>query len=122
MEINLQIIVDPGFDSLRESIFCGIIRLKRINRDPVFLWINNPVFANTCSTIFEQFRIVVHPPAVRRDDLNDPVRRTSAAFVRKLIGITYNADIRFDIVFVIFVQKYGKWGNINLTGAAFLSM
>ena len=59
MEINLQIIVDPGFDSLRESIFCGIIRLKRINRDPVFPWINNPVFANTCSTIFEQFRIVV---------------------------------------------------------------
>ena len=98
-EINLQIIINHGFDSLRESIFCGIIRLKRINHDPVFLWINNPVFTNSCSAVFEQFRVVVHAPAVRGDDLNDPVRRTCAAFVCELVSAAYNAYIRFDIVF-----------------------
>ena len=119
-EINLQIIIDPGFDSLRESIFCGIVGFKRINRDSVFLRINNPVFTNSGSTVFEQFSVVIHAPAARGDNLNDPIRRTCATFVCEFVRAAYNAYIRLDIVFIIFIQKYGKWGDIDFTGAAFI--
>ena len=54
---------------------------------------------NTGSTVFEQFSVVVHPPAAWGNDLNDPVRCTCAAFVCEFARITYNAYIWLDIYY-----------------------
>src|SRR5699024_1589659 len=91
-----------------------------VNEDTIFLRVNNPVFTDSRSAVFEQLCKIVHPPAARRDYFDNPVWSTCAAFVCELLRGAYNAYIRLDIVFIVFIQKYGKWGNIDLTGAFFL--
>ena len=110
-----------GFDGFRKCVVASILIFEIVNKDPVFLRINNPVFTNTGSTVFEQFSVVVHPSASRGYNFNNPVRRTCAAFVCELVSTAYNAYIRlYIILLIICIEKYSEWSNIDLTGAALL--
>ena len=54
------------------------------------------------------------PPTRRHQQILGALYRKIADYIDKKGG-----SCELDIVFVIFVQKYGKRGNVDLTGAAF---
>lgn len=49
-------------------------------------------------------------------NFDDPVGCTSTAFVCEFVGVADYTDIRFNIICIIFIQKNGKWCNVDLTG------
>jgi hypothetical protein len=59
---------------------------------------------------------IVHPPAAGGYNFYDPVRSPGASFFVKLVGITDHADVRFYIVCVISIQKYGKGSKKTFAG------
>ena len=84
--------------------------LKVIDRNQVPLIINDPVFPDTRSPVFEQLLIVVHGAACGGDDFDDPIRRPLAAFPSELFPIAYDRDVRFYVNPVVCIQEYGKRG------------
>lgn len=62
-EIDVKIIENANFYSISKGMISSVLRFEIINKDTVFLWINDPVFTDAGSTVFKQFGIVIHPPA-----------------------------------------------------------
>ena len=75
-KVNLEIVVNAGFDSIMERVIPSIFRFKIIDKDAVFFRVYNPVFPDACRAVFEQLGMVVSPPAAGGYDLDDPVRST----------------------------------------------
>ena len=118
-KVNLEIVVNAGFDSIMERVIPSIFRFKIIDKDAVFFRVYNPVFPDACRAVFEQLGMVVSPPAAGGYDFKHPVRRAIAALIIQFLGIADNRDIRFYIVPVILVKEYGKWGKKRFARAAF---
>ena len=53
--------------------------------------------------------IFVHGLGAGRNDLDNPVRRSAAALVVQLRRVTDHGNVRFDIVYIVFVEEYRKW-------------
>ena len=116
-EINVQIFIDTGLDGICEGILLGIAGIEVINQDQIFGRINNPVFPDASRAVFEQFCEIIHAFAAGGYNFNDPVRRTAAALISEFGCVTDDGYIRLHVSSVVLIQKYGKWGSINLAGA-----
>lgn len=53
IKINCQIIINTNFDRIRKRVLSSIFGFKIVNGDSVLFCIDNPIFPNTSSTIFE---------------------------------------------------------------------
>lgn len=65
----------------------------------------DPIFSNSCCTIFKQFLITIHLSTTRRNKFNHPLRSAITPFIRNLIFVTDNRYIRLDIIFIFFIQE-----------------
>ena len=81
--------------------------------------IHNPVFPNAGFRIESIFCIVVHAAAAGGDDLDNKIGSALASPVREFTLVTDDADIGFDVSFIIGVEIDGERGRINPTDSFF---
>lgn len=62
-KINEKTIINIHSNSIRKSIFFCIFLIKAPHSNPVFVRINNPVFADSCRTVFEKLDEIIHTAA-----------------------------------------------------------
>lgn len=70
---------------------------KIIYQNKILIRIYQPVFSYSGSSIFKQFRIIIHLLAGRRYNFHDPVRCSLAPSVIQFICIADNRNIRFNV-------------------------
>ena len=68
-----QIRVNSRFHSVGEGVVSCIFRFKAIDKNPVFIRINDPVFPDTGSPVLKEFRIVIYSSAAGRDNFTSAV-------------------------------------------------
>ena len=105
------------FIQKRGQVAKGAIGHQQSIAHAFFVRLNYPVFTDAGSAVFKKLCEIVHPPAAGWYNFNNPVRCTETSFIGELIGVAYNRNIRFDIICIIFIQKYCKWGYIHFTRA-----
>ena len=111
MNIDWEVWINPYrnilFKRVKVVIFLFIFEAENIYN--LFCRIYNPVFADTCCAVFKKLDAVISFLSCRRCPL--------AAAIWKFVFLTDDADIRFCVRFVIFVQKNGERGRIYFAGA-----
>ncbi len=90
--------------------------LKEVHGDFLFQRIDDPVFPNTCLDIQVQFANIVVDSIARRNNFHDPVRRAGTAFVRELVWVADDTDIRFHDRPPVIEQLDGKWSRVDFAG------
>ena len=93
-KIDPKIFVDSCRYYIFECILFSSSFFKTINHHSVFLFIHDPVLPDSCILILIQLSIIIHLPAGRRNDFNNPIRRSIASFFCNLIFITNHTDCR----------------------------
>ena len=94
-KINFKIIKYSCLNFIRKRKFPHRFPFKIIYHNTVLLIISNPVFPNTCRSVFQHFFNIITRPAAGRSNFNNSVRRTFTALFSKLIITAYHTDIRF---------------------------
>ena len=83
--------------------------IKVVYCNSVFCDIYDPVFPDTCGTIFEKLQEIIHFSACRRYNFNNPVWCAFTSFIIKFVWITNHRYIWFDISIIYFIKIYGEW-------------
>ncbi len=115
------VIIDADGSFIIKAILSGpFFVFKVINIYGVRPWIYNPVFPYAGRAVFKKFNAIIHTLRARRDDFNNPVRRSVTPFVIQPVFITDHGNVRLYVIPVILIKEDSKQGRVYFTVTAHL--